>query len=289
MLWRFLILGASHSFITKEWTADKNLDLTPVRPPRPVGVFGGQKNYIRHAALDLRVAFREHVRPWRFYVIDSAPYSAVIGADAMMSWPLFFSPLDYRIFILPELFHQEHEANELGGVYEYWEERDRMARSRWLTKRRMYDDPPTALDRTPTTSEDEAFRARNPDMPICYINMQQEEELVAPWETSHHDALWIHAEDGHFSHESECAGDNLMCLYTVTASGDEERQKYEEFIRTISPELRELVRSFPKLFAPPDRDPPQRSVKHYIYVSADTVPAARRAYRLGDRKREAMF
>ena len=50
-----------------------------------------------------------------------------------------------------------------------------------------------------------------------------------------------------------------------------------------------MVDQFPELFQPPDADPPARAVKHYIYVSPDTVPAARRAYRLGDRKRDAMF
>ena len=46
-----LDLGASHSFITRTWASDKGLDLTPIRPPRPVGLFSGHKNYIRHVAL----------------------------------------------------------------------------------------------------------------------------------------------------------------------------------------------------------------------------------------------
>ena len=38
-----LDLGASHSFITRTWASSKGLDLTPIRPPRPVGLFSGQK------------------------------------------------------------------------------------------------------------------------------------------------------------------------------------------------------------------------------------------------------
>ena len=69
-----LDLGASHSFITREWTMGKGLDLTPLRPPRPVGLFSGQKNFIRHIAMISRLGFREHTRTWKFYVIDSAPF-----------------------------------------------------------------------------------------------------------------------------------------------------------------------------------------------------------------------
>ena len=283
-----LDFGASHSFISKEWAADKDLDLTPVRPPRPVGMFSGDKNYIRHVAIDIPVFFGEHKRSWSFYVIDSAPYSAVIGADAMMSWPIFFSPMDFRIFIVPKLYHAEHLAGELGGIYEYWEDRDNLARARWLSRRRQYDDPPTALDRTPTTSEDENYRARNPIVPLCHVNMEPEANLAYPWNEYDPNSMWLFAVDG-LTRDIECTDDNLLCLHTVTASGDEEKEKLEEFMNSISPELRELVHSFPQLFSPPDCDPPQRPVKHYIYVASDTVPVARRAYRLGDIKRDAMF
>ena len=60
-------------------------------------------------------------------------------------------------------------------------------------------------------------------------------------------------------------------------------------MQSLSPDLRSVVDMFPTLFQPPDADPPARPVKHYIYVSPDTVPAARRAYRLGDTKRDAML
>ena len=119
-----LDLGASHSFITRTWASDKGLDLTPIRPPRPVGLFSGQKNYIRHVAMVTRLKFKDHVRTWKFYVIDSAPFPAILGADAILSWPIFFSPLDYRIFIIPELYHSSRNVGDLGGVYEYWHNRD---------------------------------------------------------------------------------------------------------------------------------------------------------------------
>ena len=71
-----------------------------------------------------RLKFKDHVRIWKFYVIDSAPFPAILGADAILSWPIFFSPLDYRIFIIPELYHSSRNVGDLGGVYEYWHNRD---------------------------------------------------------------------------------------------------------------------------------------------------------------------
>ena len=74
----------------------------------------------------------------------------------------------------------------------------------------------------------------------------------------------------------------------MTGSGEEEEALLEEFLSTLSPDLRRVVDEFPALFGPPDADPPPRSVKHHIYVSPDSVPAARRAYPLGDVKKAAM-
>ena len=67
---------------------------------------------------------------------------------------------------------------------------------------------------------------------------------------------------------------------SVTASGFEELAKLKDFVDQLSPSFRGLVNQFSLLFQPPDRDPPNRSVKHYIFVSPDSVPAARPAYPL---------
>ena len=286
-----LDLGASHSFVTRNWAMGKGLDLVPIRPPRPVGLFSGHKNHIRYVAMSLKLRFKEHVRTWKFYVIDAAPFPAVLGADAILSWPIFFSPLDYRIFIIPELFHAKRTTHDLGGVYEIWANRDGMATAKHLAHQALeLEECETRIsfDRTPTTSEDEAFRAANGPMPVCFMNLGGKARSCSPWQEFDTASLWLCATDG-FSDSSECEEDNLLQLHTVTASGDEEKAKYDEFIASIDPKLRAVVESFPQLFAPPDTDPPSRPVKHYIYVSSDTVPAARRAYRLGDKKREAMF
>ena len=287
-----LDLGASHSFLTKDWIRDKDYDLVRIRPPRPVGLFSGQKNYIRYMVNCVRVNFKGHVRIWKFYVIDTAPYPAILGADAIMAWPIFFSPLDYRIFIIPELYRSRRLTRDLGGVYEYWSQKDKQIHqeARKLHQFTFYKEggPKLPIDDTPTTSEDEAFRAENKPVPILYLSMEPEANQCIPWTENFEPMIWLHTMDG-LSDRMECDEDNLLQLCTVTASGQEEKEKLQEFLDSIAPDLRNVVEEFPQLFAPPDTDPPQRPVKHYIYVSPDTVPAARRAYPLGDVKKDAMF
>ena len=56
----------------------------------------------------------------------------------------------------------------------------------------------------------------------------------------------------------------------------------------MDPDLLEVVDHYPKLFAPPDREPPDRSVKHYIWVSPEAEPVRAAPYRLAGLKLEAM-
>ena len=112
--------------------------------------------------------------------------------------------------------------------------------------------------------------------------------FMCPWNNYDTSMIWLHMSDG-LSNDIECDEDNLLYISSVTASSEEEAVNLEEFKKAIPVELLSIVDKFPMLFAPPDRDPPDRPVKHYIYVSPDVVPASRRAYRLGDKKRDAMF
>ena len=62
----------------------------------------------------------------------------------------------------------------------------------------------------------------------------------------------------------------------------------DEFLANTHPRLKEVVERYPRLFAPPDRHPPDRAVKHFIYTPSDVVPVSRPAYPLGETKRAAM-
>ena len=49
-----------------------------------------------------------------------------------------------------------------------------------------------------------------------------------------------------------------------------------------------MVDSHPKLFAPPDRIPPERSIKHYIHVPPTAIPVRSSPYNLSGSRLEAM-
>ena len=76
--------------------------------------------------------------------------------------------------------------------------------------------------------------------------------------------------------------------YHVTASGFAEAEELETFIQGLPQDFQKVVNEFTQMFRPPDRDPPSRSVKHYICVPNDVVPAARKAYPLPQHKLIAM-
>ena len=77
-------------------------------------------------------------------------------------------------------------------------------------------------------------------------------------------------------------------LHNVTASGEEEKRRYEEFTATLPVDLRYVVDHHPTLFAPPDSEPLQRQVKHLIITKPDVVPVRRAAYPLSGTKLTAM-
>ena len=86
----------------------------------------------------------------------------------------------------------------------------------------------------------------------------------------------------------DASGVTLYRCSSVTASGFEKQSKLEDFLAQLPPLFGELVADFPRLFQLPDADPPNRSVKHYIFTAPDSIPAARPAYPLPHTKMQAM-
>ena len=74
----------------------------------------------------------------------------------------------------------------------------------------------------------------------------------------------------------------------VTASGSEEAEELNTFLDNAPPPLKTVVSKHLSLFKPPDRDPPDRPVKHFIQVPPDCVPAARQPYPLAEIKLQAL-
>ena len=83
-------------------------------------------------------------------------------------------------------------------------------------------------------------------------------------------------------------GQQRVHLLSVTAASLEERVAVEQFRTTLSPDLQKIVHASSKLFDPPDREPPERSVKHRIELLPDTVPIKRRPYPLAALKLKEM-
>ena len=254
--------GASHSFIWEEWARTQKLTYTPLDPPRAVGVFNGEKEYVRYVAHVKKFGIAGHVRPWNFYVIARSPTPIVVGLDAVRAMPLFYNPLNDCLYVAPEL---GRSYGELGGRYQAAERELGGARARALAQE--------ALECHGACEEDTSS------------GTHRKEPILGEAHEGH--TVW--AQNGGVGPGTDTSDEEgYLQLHTVTGSGEEEEKILEEFLSTLTPEMRRVVDEFPALFGPPDADPPPRSVKHHIYVSPDSVPAARRAYPLGDVKKAAM-
>ena len=77
-------------------------------------------------------------------------------------------------------------------------------------------------------------------------------------------------------------------MLSVTADSMEEEKALQVFYDSLDSELLKVVRSFDAVFAPPDREPPNRPVKHVIDLNKDALPIKRRPYPLPPHKLDAM-
>ena len=93
----------------------------------------------------------------------------------------------------------------------------------------------------------------------------------------------------HLKHFAPFAhNDDSTTLLSVTADSFEEERQLQEFFKELDPELLSVVRRHEAVFAPPDKEPPTRDVKHVIDLVKDAVPIKRRPYPLPPHKLEAM-
>ena len=82
------------------------------------------------------------------------------------------------------------------------------------------------------------------------------------------------------SYNPQSVAVEMVTRFSVTASSFAEAEELNNFVQSLPSDFIKIVNEFLQMFQPPDRDPPSRSVKHYICVPPDVVPAARRAYPL---------
>ena len=259
--------GASHSFITRTLVTDLKLSTIRLGTSLTATDFGGARAVITET-VTAALTLAKSAKKWSFYVCKHAPAPVVLGLDAVLRWPLFLNPRDMCLHFVPEQPGQHALTSQRGqsavcsgdrGSFVLWPAPSSLTTSSYaIFDHNELRSPPEEsgfLEDSPPPIEEEAQRL----LPVF-------PQLLS------HDATSF----------------TLARNSSVTASGFEELSKLKDFIDRLSPSFRELVSQFSLLFQPPDRDPPNRSVKHYIFVSPDSVPAARPAYPLPHLKKEAM-
>ena len=110
--------------------------------------------------------------------------------------------------------------------------------------------------------------------------------------TSSHDPRWDasdlwHFQDQHLQNKFRYTPRGVF-LHNVTASGEEEERRYQEFYQELPVDLRTVVGYHPSLFEPPDSEPPPHHVKHLIIMKPDVVLVRCAAYPLSGTKLAAM-
>ena len=94
--------GASHSFVAKDWARKHHMSLVPLASPIHFSFFNGTHDAITHLAHAKSVCIGPHNRPWVFLAAAATPMPVVLGLDAVRGWPLFYSPLDDRLFVVDD-------------------------------------------------------------------------------------------------------------------------------------------------------------------------------------------
>ena len=88
--------------MAREWVSEKRFHMEPLPRPGTFSFFNGTHDSITHLVRGAFVQIGTHRRPWTFLVVSATPMPVVLGLDAIRGWPLFYSPLDDRLFVLPE-------------------------------------------------------------------------------------------------------------------------------------------------------------------------------------------
>ena len=71
--------------------------------PFTYSFFNGTHNVISHMAYPRSVRIGLFDRSWTFFVVARTPCTIVLGLDTIQGWPLFYSPLDDRLFVVKNI------------------------------------------------------------------------------------------------------------------------------------------------------------------------------------------
>ena len=230
----------------------------------------------------------------------------VLGLDAIRGWPLFYSPLDDRLFVLPEQTSVAKARLPATLLHASTAEEEGEMTQPSSAPSPALSPPPSVPENQPNTPLDplsilpRPFRAAK-DLLSAPPNLGTKEwaHPLSPDPEPTPGGVEVAAEDvidflgvatslWRVEWVGEAEDEGEVRLMTVTASGEEESQALQKFLSSLDPRLKAIVDQYPKLFAPPDPLLPERSVKHHIHLPSDVVPVYSPAYPLGLVKCTAM-
>jgi len=251
--------GASRSFLSPEFLA--KLSLEPAQADINLRLSTFKEDYRDTPASRVRIETVMVGRlsvPWDFLVVPGITHEALLGLDFIKENLLYYDPVTDHLLIpsLPDTRAPRHEL-VLQTLPALVTEPSNDAP----------DLPPALEDDTPPHL-DVLLRAN--DIPM------RDWAEATPLDANHSLSAGLVGEDVYAT------------IFSVTADTPEEAQELADFRATLPADLLAVIDAAPQLFAPPDAEPPQRSVKHHIRLLPDAVPLKRGPYPLSGPKLVAM-
>ena len=244
--------GASHSFLSEEWLRKKEIPTHDLKRPLSIRVFDGPaQQSITKSCRIAHVVLGTLDVAWTFMVVSRAQPHAILGLDFMRAYCLCYDPRTDALIT--------QWANPPPGTA-------KSGKVPALTHLRIW--PPT-----PEESSDPP-----PDTLLAHFAVPD-----AEWAAG---AL-INEKGDRVIYDLAPSGDQVI-LCSVTADSQEEIESLAQVRAAMPSDLLKVVDNSPRLFAPPDSEPPEREVKHHIQLAPGACPIKRSPYPLSVQKIEAL-
>ena len=247
--------GASHCFMDWQWAKENGIEMRACEESSLSLFQGTSVGAIKWFFYANHFNFGDASYVWKFLVIKPAPADVVMGLNFIMHHrPV----LDFNTLFLyptaPKLLGKEFR--ELRSVEGRADEEEK--EQEWVS----------ACDTVQSAHLNAA-------------KVLQIGDFVPHWENDCLQMLSAKQESEEYPLVTPTAN-------SVTAESEEERRQLQKFLQTLPPDLLSVVKKHEGVFAPPDREPPNRQVKHVIKLHPDAIPMKRGPYLLPQHKLEVM-
>ena len=237
--------GATRSFMSQEWADRNSLRVTPLPKPMSLIHFKGRDDEpLLMEYKASRLTLARVTVPWSFLVLPDILADVVLGLDYMKWVRVYYDPESDYVYVKGPRHPQTRGLAIETSLADAEEEGDADVDEREVEEGSM-----------------------------CFVDTVKE---TTPLGAS---PGWRIIEAGN----KEMARTEVAVL-SVTARSAEELSELHTFRESLSADLLHVIDDAPTLFAPPDKEPPARSVKHHIRLLPDTLPIKRRPYPLPPHK-----